>query len=191
MILLIALRCTWDENSIDFFFFLGIRYCVMSVMNRKMSGSREGWENEKTAERWTLTFTSPIGFYLAAKLFVQGLKMLLIFYLFCSDQHHFPLLRVLRPCITSVHIWDNWCAILPIQSADQYRAVPCFGRTVLLAATNWCGYQRKSDFDDCFAIIWSWLASSQSRRLILILLIVHCFYISLLFLKIWIKFLSH
>lgn len=36
---LIAQR-TWDENSIDFFFFLDIRSCIMSVVNKKKLSER-------------------------------------------------------------------------------------------------------------------------------------------------------
>lgn len=75
------LNCTtWDENSIDFFFFLGIRRCVMSAINSKKLSERRLRKMRKQLSGSPFTFT--LDFYLIWAFFVQSLKKFLLrFYL--------------------------------------------------------------------------------------------------------------
>ena len=98
---LIAQR-TWDENSIDFFFFLDIRSCIMSVVNKK----KTQWEkNEKNAESLarSLSLCRFISFF-AFPGFLNFFTLLL-------DRRRCQLLRDPLRYFISALTWDNWCVI--------------------------------------------------------------------------------
>lgn len=68
------IACTWDENSVDFFFFLDIQSCVMTVMSRKMSECVE-----RRLRKWKNSWVVNAHFHFSIKFhlllcFLQGLK---------------------------------------------------------------------------------------------------------------------
>lgn len=142
---LIVARNTWDENAMSFVF-LERTSCVTTELWKATSERsnwwwEKSWENEKTAERLALTFTSqfsPTAYWYL--LLFNNIELLIHDFnpnnAIISGRRRSPSLHKVRRCISSARTWDSSWDTPPIRWAVLFKVVQCSGHIVHTAARN-------------------------------------------------------